>query len=336
MAVFRPFAVAAAMFFTLLIGTDMLVRSYFPHLDRLTGNFSESYLDREMRAVARDRAAVVFLGDSALWGYNVPPEAASVSLLQRSGCHCRNLSFEGGSPANTYAMLRALLAAGAVPRSVVFNVNQKEFNPADSAYRRLHPSVEAFAWPLLSADERASLTSPPAKDFNARLDGAIAAHWKLYGLRSDLREVLFGDVDAVHALSRALQRVSGTKLRQDASHRPTADRFEGTYDLTPLSGTPENVSLVFLRKIGDLLAEHHIRSFAVLTPTNHSLLHAYIDVPAYDQNIRYVKTLMERRGITVLDYDRSIPANQFTDNDHLTAQGNRTFARLMSAAIGAP
>jgi len=334
MAVFRAFSVAAATLFALLIGADILVRAYFPHLDRLTGNFSETYLDREIREVAADHAAIVFLGDSALWGFDVSPERAGISLLRRKGCDCRNLSFEGGSPANTYAMLRALLAAGAAPSAVVFNVNQKEFNPIDSAYRKLHPSVAAFAWQLLSPDERGLLDTPAADDFNARLDRSVAAHWKLYGLRSDLREVLFGDVDAAHALNRVLQRASGAKARQDAAHRPTAERFEGTYDLTPLSQSPDNVSLTFLRKTADLLAERHIRSFAVLTPTNHALLHAYVDAPVYDENLRYVKTLMERRGITVLDYDRSIPAAQFFDNDHLTANGNRSFAELMSGAIG--
>ena len=334
MAAFRIFAVAAAMVLGLLVGTDIVVRASFPHLDRFTSNFSEAYLDREMQTIAQDRAAIVFLGDSALWGYDVPPGDAAVSLLRRRGCHCRNLSFEGGSPANTYAMLRALVAAGAAPQAVVFNVNQKEFNPVDSAYRTLHPSVSALAWPLLSPDERRLLASQTADDFNARLDRTVAAHWKLYGLRSDLRELMYGDVDAVHALSRGLERLSGASARRDAAHRPTAERFEGTYDLTPLARSPDNVSLTFLRKTVELLAERHIRAVAVLTPTNHALLHAYIDSPEYRENLRSLTSLMERRGITVLDYDRSIPAAQFFDNDHLTAEGNRSFAALMSGAIG--
>ena len=158
----------------------------------------------------------------------------------------------------------------------------------------------------------------------------------LYGLRSDIREVMYGDVDAVHALNRGLQRASGASARRDAAHRPTAERFEGTYDLTPLARSPDNVSLTFLRKTAALLAQRHIRAFAVLTPTNHALLHAYIDSPAYDENLRSVTALLERRGITVLDYDRSIPAAQFVDNDHLTAAGNRTFAALIASALRFP
>jgi hypothetical protein len=334
-AALRAFATAAAVLLVLLLCADALLRAFFPHLDRLSANFSGAYLRREVRALAADRDAVVFLGDSALWGYRVEPGDAAVSLLRRTGCDCHNLSFEGGSPANTYAMLRVLFAAGAAPKAVVFNVNQKEFNPADSAYRTLHPSVAAQAAPLLAPGDAALLAPRPAPDLNGRIDGALAAGWLLYGLRSDVRELVFGDVDAVHALNRLLQRASGAAAREDAAHRPTADRFEGTYDLTPLATTPDNVSVVFLRKIGALLAQRHVRAYAVLTPTNHALLHDYIDVPAYGRNLRYTTALLRRNGVTVLNEDRAVPADQFIDNDHLTIRGNRTLAGLLAPVTAA-
>ena len=328
MTALRAFATAAVVLFALLLCTDALLRAFFPHLERLTGNFSSAYLEREVRTVAADRGAVVFLGDSALWGYHVPSSDAAVSLLRRAGCDCTNLSFEGGSPANTYAMLRVLFAAGAAPRAVVFNVNQKEFNPADSAYRTLHPSVAARRAAARAGRAALLAAAPAPHDLNGRIDRAIASAWFLYGLRSDLRELVFGDVDAVHALNRILQTGSGAAAREAAAHRPTADRFEGTYDLTSLATTPDNVSVIFLRKIGALLAQHHVRAYAVLTPTNHALLHDYIDVPVYAQNLQYTTALLGRTGITVLNEDRAIPADQFIDNDHLTSRGNRTWPAL--------
>jgi hypothetical protein len=310
------------------------VRAFFPHLERLGANFSGAYLDRELRALAPDRGAVVFLGDSALWGYGVPAGDEAVSLLRRAGCDCHNLAFEGGSPANTYAVLRALFAAGAAPKLVVFNVNQKEFNPADRAYRTLHPAVEPVAAPLLSAGERALLGASQARDLNGRVDRFVARSWALYGLRADLREALYGDVDAVHALQTVLRTATGATARAQADHRATADRFEGTYDLTPLASEPDNVSLVYLGKIGALLAQRHVRAVAILTPTNHALLHDFIDVPVYDKNLRYVTKLLERDGVTVLNDDRAIAAREFFDNDHLTVAGNRAFAARLRSAIG--
>ena len=244
----------------------------------------------------------------------------------------RNLSFEGGSPANTYAMLRLLEAKGVRPALVVFNVNQKEFNPADSAYQKLHPSLEALAAPLLTAEEAAELTPTVKRDrFEAALDDAISAHWQFYALRSDIREALFSNLDAAHALDDALQTLSGAKARTEAMHRPTPDRFEGTYDLSPLDA--QNVSVRFLRKTAELLAQERIPAIAILTPTNHALLHEYIDAPEYAKNLAYVRTMLEGHGVLVIDLDREFKAAEFIDNDHLTAAGNQHLAEILQPAL---
>lgn len=329
----RAVAVVAAVLFALLAATDVVVRMAFPHAERLSGNFSAAYLARELAAIRDDPATAVFFGDSALWGYKVDASSTSVSLLRRGGCDCRNVSFEGGSPANTYALLRLLVTAGARPRVVVFNVNQKELNPADSAYRKLHPSVEQLAWPVLSPPERALLAPLPVPDWNGTLDRAVSRAWALYAFRSDLREAMFGNVDAVHAFQDVLQSWTGAKARAEEAHRPTADRFEGTYDLTPLVGEPDNVSLTFLRKIGELVQAHRLRAYAVLTPTNHRLLHDYIDVPAYRQNLRYTAALLTHYGVRVVDADAVVPSDEFIDNDHLTVGGNRRLADILRTEI---
>jgi hypothetical protein len=44
-----------------------------------------------------------------------------------------------------------------------------------------------------------------------------------------------------------LNAASGEKARSDAEHVPTAERFEGTYDLAPLDET--NVSVHFLERV---------------------------------------------------------------------------------------
>jgi len=317
----------------LLLTTDLVLRGAFPHFLRLTDNFSSMYLHREVASVARDPSAIVFLGDSALWGYRVSADAAAVTELRAEGCDCRNLSFEGGSPVNTYAMLRLLTASGSKPKLVVFNVNQKEFNPADSAYQTIHPSVETLAWPLLTAEERAPLTAHPPHDWNGVVDAAVSRWWALYGLRSDMREALFGDVDAVHAVQSFIEDRTGARARAAQQHTATAERFEGTYDLTPLAGESDNVSVAFLRRVGQLARAQHLHMVALLTPTNHTLLHDYIDTPAYAGNLSYTKRLLQGYGIVVVDLDRAIPADEFLDNDHLTQAGNRRLAAILRPAL---
>jgi lysophospholipase L1-like esterase len=326
----RTFALAALTALLSLALVDAVFDRTFPHFARLADNFSPQYLSRAIGDV--DGSSVVYLGDSALWGYGLSSGEAAVTLLRKRGMPAENLSYEGGSPANTYAVLRLLLQAGVRPRAVVFNVNLKEFNEADSAYQKLYPGVERLAWPLLSTRQRALLVPtalPPTID--STIDADLGSFWKLYGMRADVRYALFGDVDAAHALEAWIERRSGAAARAAAAHRPTPDRFEGTYDLSPIDAS--NVSMAFLRDTIALVRADHLKAFAILTPTNHTLLHEYIDVPEYRKNLATVRRALEAGGIGVIDYDRSFRAAEFIDNDHLTASGNERLARLLARDV---
>jgi hypothetical protein len=224
---------------------------------------------------------------------------------------------------------KSCLRDGVRPRLVVFNVNQKEFNPLDSAYRQLHPSVEPLAWSALDRSERASLKPTQSSGSDQALQRIVESTWQLYGMRNDLREWLFGDVDAVHVARGAIERVSGTAARRRAAHRPTAEAFEGTYDLTPLNAS--DVSFRFLTLVADLLHRNQIPALAILTPTNHVLLHQYIDTPEYAANLRASTILLRSRGIEVLNLDDAFPGTDFIDNDHLNAAGNRASWRRCCA-----
>jgi hypothetical protein len=85
----------------------------------------------------------------------------------------------------------------------------------------------------------------------------------------------------------------------------------------------------FLEDTGALLRAERIPAYAVLTPTNHTLLHDYIDVPEYTQQLSYVARVLRAYGIVVLNYDRAFSAAEFLDNDHLTAAGNVHLAALL-------
>src|SRR5262249_33431781 len=152
-----------------------------------------------------------------------------------------------------------------------------------------------------------------------------------YGLRADLRELAFGDVDAVHAVQAVIESATGARARRALAHRPTTEAFEGTYDLTPLEAT--NVGFRFLDLIAGTLQRERIPAVAILTPTNHRLLHDYIDVPEYTANLRASERVVAARGVRVVDWDAAFPSGQFIDNDHLTAEGNRRLASRLQAAL---
>jgi hypothetical protein len=318
----QALAAAVAVLFTV----DLGVRAWFPSLPRFDDNFSAAYLRRSLVPANID-GRIVFAGDSALWGYKLSPQDAAVTRLRAGGMPVVNLSYEGGSAPNTYALLKLMFAAGAKPRAVVFNVNSKEFNEADSAYRTLYPAVEQLAWPLLSAGDRALLHPTQPDTIDARIDRFLGRYWTLYGMRVDVREQLFGAVDAATALQTFQHQLSGETQREADAHRPTPDRFLGTYDLSPLDES--NVGVVFLKRTLALLRAQHVAGYAILTPTNHALLHDYIDVPEYRHNLDFLTKIATRGGARVLDYDRAFATSDFIDNDHLTAAGNVKLAAML-------
>jgi hypothetical protein len=330
--VLRPLAFALAVFVSLVAIADVVFAATFPSAPRLSENFSSAFVRLELARLRTQPPETFVLGDSVLWGYDVSAQEAVPALLERRGMRVANFAYQGGSPVNTYATLRAILASGVRPASVVFNVNQKTFNAADSAYSVVHPSIWELARPHFSSVDARLVTTPgDPQTFDARLDRAIARYWHFYAMRSDVRESLFGDVDAGHALDALLEGVTGAGARRRAAHRPTPSDFEGTYDLTPLDDS--NVSVHFLKRTVALLAAERIPAVAILTPTNHTLLHAYVDVPEYAANLAYVRRLLVRGGVRVLDADRAFGPADFFDNDHLTAAASARLATRVAREL---
>ena len=305
-----------AIAFALLIASAVFVVEnvaivvLFPTLPRVTTDFSATYLRRTLDAYASGPSRVVLLGDSVLWGYRLAAVDTAPSLLARAGCRCANLAFKSANPPNYYLLAR-LLVQRRVPVAVaVVEINEQVLNAANSTYASVHPGVAALAAPYLHADERASLSaagSPvPAPQ---RWDAMLSAAVPLYGMRTDLRETFYGEPPAA----------------------PPPDVLEGLYDLSPLD--ERNVGVAFLART---LATFHaagVPVLAFLTPVNHRLMHAFIDVREYRANLAYVRRLCERNGARVLDLDGAFPPELFFDNDHLTARGQRRLAQRLRRAI---
>lgn len=305
----RAFGVAVLVVLAVFAAENLAALALFPHLTRLTTDFSAAYLNRELRAYAAGPPRILFLGDSVLWGYRLASGEAAPSLLASRGCACANLAFKSASPANYYGIARLLAADGVRARAVVIEINQQVFNPANSSYQTLHPAVSALAAPYFTPADRAALGGSAVASGPPRWDASAAALVPLYGMRTDLRETLYGDASAAPA--------------------PTV--LEGLYDLSPLD--ERNVGVRFLERTLAALRTAHVPVLAFMTPVNHALVHDFIDVPEYRANRAYLRRLCERGGARVLDLDAAFPAGSFFDNDHLTAAGQRRLAGALANAL---
>jgi len=282
-------------------------------LVRVNADFSPTYLDREMRDMAAAPPQAVFLGDSVLWGFALEPEQTAVAMLRARGCDCRNLSFKSSSPPNYYALVRLMERYGVRPKLVVLEVNQAALTRANGAYATLHPALAELAFPLLSEDDRKTLDVQRPSAINAALDRIVSSGWGLYAWRADIRETLAPTPDALPARA------------------PTADDFYNEYDLTPLDAS--NVGVRYFEKTADALRANGIPTLAILTPTNHQLLHEYIDGPEYRANVLYLKRLFESRGAKVLDLDRAFPGSDFFDSAHLKPDAQLRFAAMLRSEL---
>jgi hypothetical protein len=87
------------------------------------------------------------------------------------------------------------------------------------------------------------------------------------------------------------------------------------------------------KKAISALRKSGIPVLAFLTPTNHLLLHDFIDNTSYEQNGRFLRDTFERSGATVVDLDQRFPARVFIDNDHLRLSGQRMLADVLQRPI---
>ncbi len=314
-AILRAFVVSFDVLVAVVLLENVSTSLLLPKVpERLATDFSPAFLQRELHAVAAMPPQVVFLGDSVLWGFRLQPERGAISLLRSRGCACLNLAFKAGSPPNYDVMTRLMLAARLRPQKVVIEIDQKVFNAVDDSYAKLHPALAELGTSLLPPRDRLLLTvAPQTAQPQRTLDGVLDALWLPYALRSDVRETLSND-DAAPPL-----------------HVPTSGDLDSTYDLSAL--TPANVGVAFLIDTADTLRANHIPAVAFFTPTNHTLVGEYIDNPQYLERAAYLRALLEKRGIRVLDLDRAIAAPEFFDEVHLTAAGQRHLASLLEPII---
>jgi hypothetical protein len=313
-----------------LILLDLVFRAlWHPHPTRLPEQFSTPYLNAYIDA-ERGAAPVLVLGDSALWGYELPAAAAPVERLAelRPRDAFLNLSYEGGSVVNSLYALRLVLARGVHPRAVIVNLNSKEFNAADSAYKRLLPALERAVTPALSARDRALLTTLPPATIADRLDAAVSGVWALYRDRVDVRVALFGYDDFTGLVTAGIRQLSGETARYDRAHRPTPEAFLGTYNLDPIGS--DNVEAIYLSELRVELVRARIPTLAFLTPTNHRLLSDTTSDPGYAANLKRIARLMAGSGIRVVDLDSLDVGSHFIDNDHLDAAGARVLAARLA------
>ncbi len=308
----RTATIALAAVVLIDVLQNAAIARFFPLQSRLSGDFSPAYLQRHLETIAGLEPQTIFLGDGLLAGFRLRPEETAVAILSADGCACRNLAFKHGSPVDYYALALLMRAYGIHPKKVVIEIDRIAFNPAYFGYRRMPGAVGELAWPLLTPADRAALEAPRTS-VRQRVERVLGSVSLLVAMRTDIRQALFGASDP-------------KPPPMDASTR------RGVYASAPLDDT--NLSVRYLGRTLDVLHGMGAPVAAFAAPVNRAAFHEFVDDAAYRANGAYLRAFLERRGVRVSDYDAAFGADEFEDEVHLNAAGQRRLAALLEPVVG--
>jgi len=205
----------------------------------------------------KNAQAIVFLGDSVLWGYRLPADQNAVSLL--AGARLRlSQSFIQERQPSQCVCARAADARRRRSASCGRHRGQPiRIQPSRHGVRNASSAIAALAATSPAPSDLGLLTLPPAPaPFVQRTNHALSSVSELYAMRADIRETLYGDVQPAPlphltvtcSKGRTILRRSGGRMSAFTSWR---------------------------KRRSD--AGRRIELVAFMTPTNHALMHEYID-----------------------------------------------------------
>ncbi len=328
------------------------------------GCFREDDLARLAAARSRDPGGVdvVLLGDSVLSATNNPAgerveDFLLPELRQRLGggplgerIRVWNLGRGGAHAADLYGALLELGAAvpggGSGGLFVVLDTNIIFFSRRHASPAMLYPCLaDFFPGNPDGRGLRASLKVPAGPGAVERhLTGWATRGFYLYQQRRRIDQALFGGPPRDALRDRLLVTLGRLRLRPGPAQIEvsdpnvpwsrrglTADRFAASYDRLPFA-SPEAMNYRVSQRLAALLSarQREWPSFVFLTPQNHGLLGSLVDNPGYHKDTTAIGAIFSGAGVHFRSYDGQVDPGLFTDLDHLSADGNRRLAALLS------
>lgn len=247
---------------------------------------------------------VVFLGDSIVYGDGTMDESQTIPSLLRQkimGSTGRpvnmfNLTLPSAGPAEVYLITREL--AKAKVDLLIYDIN---IGWLDRDEILEHPV-------LLKLGENKNLD--PA-DFQVdNLEEVTANHYNLYDEDENLKEL-----------------ATSWTQKSWAGILDSADM--GKFGRINLEWSEQ---WKYVQKTVSLLQEHHIKALFFANPRNFDLLDNYnlIDYQRYTDTLGVVFRYLEASGVTVLNLDRAVPSEYFSDLVHLLPAGEEIVSGRLS------
>jgi len=305
---------------------------------------------------------VIMLGDSIVGGGACPKDQTMARHLERilrkafpgQSIEVWNLGMGGSRAADIYFLLKQVIPLK--PDLVILNSNYRLFS---KIYLGKKPMARPWLACKLEEEPSELLARIPGVKEEAvdpreeKVSGYIERFSALYAHRYDLKfyinQRLFGE-----PLPKVLERweklfrgwmtraLGGNVENKDNTEEvlflpwnrkpvPDIGELKAYYELTPFS--PDNINLIFSKKISQLLDCTRTPALVFLSPENHTLAGQIINNPLYEENLSRIGQVFSGHTFVCRNYDRAIEDRYFADKDHLTGEGNRVFAGILAQEV---
>ena len=278
--------------------------------------------------VARSEADSGARGSEVLaFGDSLLKQGLAPTVIEASsGLRAYNFALGGGQAAGSYFLLRRALESGSRPSAVVLEVLPK--------LMATHPDYNLENWPMIATPaeclEMAGLARDPHLMTDLGLRSLVPSIRCRNTIRGNIRYTLDGTFSILAgqtlASRRNWERNRGAQIvasRPDRVEDLDAWMFEFYREFACLE-----INRVYIEKLLDLAAEHHVPVFWVLPPYK-PVLQARCEQTGFDSaHESFVRSIQARHpGLYVIDGRRSgYDPRVFTDLHHLGREGAATFS----------
>lgn len=332
---------------------------------------SEVELALFIEATSSRRRRVTFVGGSPAWGDAVEHAAEAVPeqyrlLASTSGdpVSVRNLTCNGQLVADSYFLAKAAARQGA--DTVFVQVTYHNFSPVgrDMARQRYPELPPLVGIPVTRELAEVLGTDPtPNPDVAGAVDRWLRRFWRLYAARDRIAARTLGAAPETHLRAVWDRWLAGesdnpggaTQGEPTAAGEDPASGSTSYQDLDPgmqsvmadewatdadFALAPGDSECVMLRSLCEDLRARGVHVVVYLAPINLQGLAemGMLDEQLYRDNVRRLRSLVERTGATFSDLNepRPLPAVAFVDINHTTIEGCRLTAERLLALTPPP
>ncbi|WP_232695452.1 SGNH/GDSL hydrolase family protein [Brevibacillus daliensis] len=289
---------------------------------RLPVNFGFGELKAFVDVVNKDDdPKIILVGDSVIKGGGVDNGTESLAHYLEDEVdevapdyQVYNLGLSGGAPGDAFFIVKAL---DLEPEDIViFDLNTGHYGNTVVKFmdKTGHLAFKEINGASLYDDLQ--ITEDRIED---RLQTLMVNVWDLYAYRDMIKELMFPDPDKpmpqpinynVWSATDWTEKVKGTSKR-------------GAYLISD-----KDLSVDFTRYMIQDVKEQGSNILIFNTPLNQEMMQKYnmIDRFNYDRNIDFLEQVVEKEGGEFVDYEKIVPADDFTDSIHPMAKGNRIIA----------